>query len=61
VVQKPIKARTIKATPVSGTHIRAAASEIREIFKALLSIDLSKKITLNFWRGKAKHATRIVA
>jgi hypothetical protein len=39
----------------------AAVSEIREIFKALLSIDLSRKITLSFWRWKAKHAARLLA
>jgi hypothetical protein len=51
----------IKATPVSGTHIRAAASEIRDIFKALLSTDFSRKIIFVFWRGKVKHATRLAA
>jgi hypothetical protein len=61
VVQKPIKARAIKARPVSGMHIRTAASEISDIFKALLSTDLSRKITFNFWRGKVKHATRLAA
>ena len=57
VVQKPIKARTTKARPVSGIHIRTAASDI---FRALVSIDLSEKITLIVWRGKAKHTTRLV-
>jgi hypothetical protein len=54
VDQKPIKARTIKARPVSGTHTRAAVSEIRKIFKALLSIDLSEIITVNFLERKSR-------
>jgi hypothetical protein len=61
LVQKPIKARTIKAKPVSEKHTRTAVNEIREIFKALLSIDLSREITLNLWRGKVGQATRLLS
>jgi hypothetical protein len=43
-VQKPIKVRMIKAKPASETHRRTAVNEIREIFKVLLSIDLSREI-----------------
>src|ERR1700722_392153 len=40
--QKPIKARIINATAVNGTHMTAAAIEIRNIFKPRLSIGRSK-------------------
>ena len=38
----------MKAAAVSGMQTASAAIEIREIFKALLSIGSSQEITVNF-------------
>lgn len=49
-----------KGKPASQMHTRTAVNEIREIFKALLSIDLSREVTLNLWRGKVGQSNSTV-